>query len=261
MLAIERKGQILEYLLRNRTATVNSLAEMMQVTEETIRRDLRSLESDGSLVRTHGGAFIPEEVSSKLFYDSRDKMNQQSKERIAKECVKLINQGDCIFLDSSTTVSHLAMEISNMELTVITNSLAVCNYLTPHSNIHLVALGGNYLSSLCAFSSPITTHMMDNYCVDKAFFTCHSIDINSGLTDIHENSCNLRLSAIRHSKFACCLAGSSKFERLSYLKLCDFDGIDALVTDYNLDSNWRKRLDDSGVWYLGKSESPFAADD
>lgn len=255
MLAIERRNNIIEYLQLYKTATVSDLARRLGVTEETIRRDLTRMEKEGMLLRTHGGAFLPEGTANTLSSDARAQRNRAGKEAIARMACGLVSDGETLFLDSSTTAFYLAQELASRPLTIITNSLPTANLLSPHKNIHLIVLGGDFTASVCAFTGLQTMQSMNDYYVDKAFFSCRSIDLQSGLTDVHEDTCNLRRSALSRCKFACCIADESKFFRTSYIRLCGFDSIDALITDCALDAAWTDQLDEHGVLYPGKKHS------
>ena len=258
MLAIERRNSIFEYLSFNRTANVSKLAGMMNVTEETIRRDLSIMEKEGMLMRTHGGAIISEDAVRTITNDARVNANKLSKQFIAAECVKLVSNGDTLFFDSSTTAYYIAQEVRGMRLTVITNSLGIANLLKDCQSIHLIGIGGDYDGDMNAFCSASSIENLNKYYVDKAFFSCRSIDLEAGLTDVVEITCNLRATIIQNSKYSLCVADKYKFNHCSCMRICGFESISALITDYEFDDVWRTRLDSCGVWYLGKSDSPFA---
>lgn len=258
MLAIERRNSIFEYLSFNRTANVSSLAQMMDVTEETIRRDLSVMEKEGKLTRTHGGAVLSDNAVRTITNDVRVNANKESKQFIATECAKLVTQGDTLFFDSSTTAYYVAQELRAMRLTVITNSLGIANLLKEYPNIHLIGIGGDYDPDMNAFCSASTIETLNKYYVDKAFFSCRSIDLEAGLTDVVETTRDLRASIIQNSKYSLCVADKNKFNHCSCMRICGFESITALITDYVFDNAWRERLDSNGVWYLGRDGSPFS---
>ena len=255
LLAIERRNNINEFLQLYKTASVAELAKRLGVTEETIRRDLKVMESSGQLLRTHGGAFISEKAANTVTTDARAKKNQEGKEVIARMASKLVSDGETLFLDSSTTAFYLAQALAAYPLTIITNSLPTASLLTQHKNIHLIMLGGDYTASMSAFYGSQTVQSMNDYFVDKAFFSCRSLDLASGLTDAHEDTCSLRRKVLSRSKFSCCIADQSKLGHSSYIRLCGFDGINALVTDCPLNQEWRDFLDAHDVLYPGKKNS------
>lgn len=258
VLAIERRNNILEFLQLYRTASVADLARRLGVTEETIRRDLKRMEGSGLLQRTHGGAFLTDGTVNPLSSDARIKRNQPGKEAIARMAARLVKDGETLFLDSSTTAFYLAQELAARTLTILTNSLPTANLLSQHANIHLIVLGGDFTASVGALTGSQTLRGMDEYYVDRAFFSCRSVDLESGLTDVHEDTCSLRRKALSRSRFACCMADESKLHRTSYIRLCGLDDIDALLTDAPLDAAWREKLDEHQVLYPGKPGTVLA---
>ena len=129
MLAITRKQAIKKLLQEQKSVTISDLSERLNVTKETIRRDLRAMEKDQELIRTHGGAYILEGVQNDLDVITRQALRITEKEIIAQKCDALIQPSDIIFLDSSTTSWYIARKIVNRKLTVVTTSLEIANIL------------------------------------------------------------------------------------------------------------------------------------
>ena len=154
MLAVTRKTKIKEIILERKSITVLELAKRFSVTEETIRRDFKQLEDEGFLTRTYGGAFIQDGVANNIDLTIRETAYTENKQNIAEKCQNIINNGDSIFLDSSTTALQIAKAIKNMRLTVSSNSLLIINELCEKENIHLVTLGGTYLPDNKALQIP-----------------------------------------------------------------------------------------------------------
>lgn len=154
MLAVTRKSEIKDIVLEKKSVTVTELAKIFSVTEETIRRDLKQLESEGFLTRTYGGAFIQDGVENNIDLSIRETAYLKNKQAIASRCRELIHNGDSIFLDSSTTTLTIAKAISDMRLTVVTNSLMIINELCDKANIHLIAIGGQLYSEGKSFQRP-----------------------------------------------------------------------------------------------------------
>ena len=130
MLAPERQKYILDTLEQTGAVTVSKLAQSLDVTEETIRRDLEKLEAKDALVRTHGGAVPVEESAYDLSLEKRKSANVEAKQKLAKLASEHVVPGDTIFLDASTTTYYLANELKlKKNITVITNSLRVIEHL------------------------------------------------------------------------------------------------------------------------------------
>ena len=124
MLAIERKNEILDKLRAEQRVLVSDLAEYYNVTEETIRRDLDKLEKEGYATKTYGGAILGNSTKTDLSYTIRNKTNVDAKNQIAALASRLIEDGDHLMLDDSSTSLYLAKKLKEKKnLTVITNSV------------------------------------------------------------------------------------------------------------------------------------------
>lgn len=238
MLAITRKSEIRDLILEKKSVTVTELAKLFVVTEETIRRDLKQLEGEGFLTRTYGGAFIQDGVENNVDLSIRENTFLKSKQAIANRCRQIIHNGDSIFLDSSTTALAIAKAISDMRLTVVTNSLMIVNALCELSNIHLVCIGGNYTPRDKAFNGLSTSTSLTTFYLDKTFMSCRSLSMEHGITDSLDSVAAVRQSLITRSKEIYLVADFSKFDKTSFIYITDFNKITGLVTDQKLSSQW-----------------------
>ena len=159
MLKKERQERILQTVSDKRYCTVNTLSKTLYVAPITIRRDLEEMEKAGLLKRCHGGAAIEDHRNREVPFELRDRENAEAKIRIAQKAAKLLKEGDTVFLDASSTVSHIADFITpDLELTIITNSVYVLEklrgkqircYLLPRlTHRTLRFLIGNHMLSL-----------------------------------------------------------------------------------------------------------------
>ncbi len=125
MFATERKRAILDLLEKQGKVKVIELSETFDVSEPTIRRDIKELDEKGMLIRTHGGAIAREEGEHEpSFHEKQDKYFKE-KESIGKLAAGLVNEGDTILLDSGTTTLQIAKELMVKNITVVTNSLDI----------------------------------------------------------------------------------------------------------------------------------------
>ena len=126
MLALERRNLILEKLQTEKKVVVSELSQLYEVSEETIRRDLDKLEKEGLAIKSYGGAVINEDVSIDLPFNIRKNQNVSGKQKMAEIAASLVQEGDHIFLDASTTAVFVAKALKEKErLTVITNSMEI----------------------------------------------------------------------------------------------------------------------------------------
>ena len=254
MLPITRRQKIKEYVAEKKSATVLGLAELFGVTDETIRRDLKALEKEGVLMRTHGGAFIQTGVENLVNAGLRTGIYVENKTIIASICKGLINNGDAIFLDNSTTCLYIAKAVEDMRLTIVTNSLSIVDNLTGRENLNIISLGGVFSHSEKAFYGGITINNLSEYYVDKVFISCRSLSIEHGITDSTERWNQVRQAAVERSKKTYLVADFSKFNEISFRRMCGFDRITAIITDKPLGEDWHQAMNQQGCMIYDQPE-------
>ncbi len=247
MLALARKNKIRDIVFEKKSVTVSQLAKKFSVTEETIRRDLKTLEDAGVLTRTYGGAFIQDGVINDISVSVREDILVPNKKIIAKECGKLIKNGDTISIDASTTAFQICDEIKTKRITVLTHSIAVINLLKEFDNISLIATGGVVIGKNQFFAGKTARENISEYFVDKAFISCRTIDMQNGVTEASEELAEIRRTFIERADKAYLLADHTKFDRTSFIKICDFNKLAGVVVDRPLSLQWQSFLKKSGV--------------
>lgn len=247
MLAITRKNKIKEIITEKKSATVAELAKLFNITEETIRRDLSQLESEGFLKRIYGGAYIEDIVQSDLDVRLREKIMVKDKEIIANECARIIMDGNSIFLDASTTSLYIATKIKNKKITVITNSLKIANLLSDSESVRLLLVGGILDSSSLSFVGKNTENDMRQYFVDKAFISCRSIHLKTGITDSNEQQAEVRKLALQHSNHTYLVVDHTKFNKTSFALIGRIDEIDTVVVNKPLPEEWKNAFQANNV--------------
>lgn len=238
MLAVTRKNKIRDILTERKSVTVTELSKTFEVTEETIRRDLKSLEDSGFLTRTYGGAFIQDGVENNVNISIREVAYTQSKTAIAKACRNIIHNGDSIFLDSSTTALFIAKAIHDMRLTVVTNSLLIVDELAEKETIRLICIGGSFSREAKAFHGTVALQALDCFYLDKTFMSCRSLSMEHGITDSSESIGIIRQKLLDRSNEIYLIADYSKFDKTSFLHICNFSALSGIVTDKNFSSEW-----------------------
>ena len=238
MLAITRREVIREQLKEHKSIQITELAELLQVTRETIRRDLRSLEKDGELIRTHGGAYILDGVQNDLDLSTRQFLRVPEKESIARKCEKLIQNGDYIFLDDSSTCWFIARAIMYRKVAVLTNSLEIINLLSASSSVKLFVVGGEYSAATKSFSKSSAIWCMEHYRVDKSFISCRSVSMEAGLTDTNDTDAMLHKLALDHAHERYLAIDSSKLNRDSFAEIAPLSCLDGIIMDCPFPEDW-----------------------
>lgn len=253
MLAAVRKEKIKTYMLEKKDVTVTELSQLFSVSEETIRRDLRMLEDEGIVIRTHGGAVLSKRVKSTVDNKVLANLFTESKRSIAAQCGQFIHEGDCIYLDASTTASAICNELGGKHITVLTNSLQIINHLCESGSLKLICVGGNFVRSRQCFVGRETNEQLSHYYVDIAFISCRSLNMKTGITDSDDDVAEVKQIITRHANRVCLIADHTKFDKTSFTRVCNFSDIDDIVTDRPLSNEWVRFAEERNIriWDAG----------
>lgn len=242
MLAIERKNQILEKLRQEQRVLVGELSVLYGVTEETIRRDLDKLEREGYATKTYGGAIWGNSTKTDLSYVVRNKTNVEAKRAIARTAAELIQNGDHIMLDESSTSLFIAKELKDRkkELTLITNSVEIVMELRDVSGWNIMSTGGQLLPNSLELAGPQCHQMLRSHHVDKLIMSCKGIDPTAGITDSSEYHSSTKQTMLSSARKAILALDHTKFDKISFVTIADFSNISAVVTDRAPSGEWRE---------------------
>ncbi len=247
MLAVERRKHIMEKLQQEGKVYVPELSRTFEVTEETVRRDLEKLEKEGLLRRSYGGAILEERTNEDLSFVKRSSINSNLKEIIGKQAAALIQDGDTIMMDSSTTCLALLRSLSGRSgLTIITNSIRLAYDFT-NSPFHIISTGGSLRANSFALTGPITHSSLEKYHVDFAAFSCKGIDMKRGIMESNEEESIVKQTMIEQAKKSILLVDHTKFDRIAFTTTCNFSHISTIVTDRPPGREWMDFLEDKQV--------------
>jgi len=239
MLAIERRNKILAILQKESRVVVSDLSKAFHVTEETIRRDLEKLEKDGFAKKAYGGAIINESVNVDLPFTVRKTTNVSGKQEIAEIIASMIQDGDHIMLDASSTAVYIAKQLKNKKnLTIITNSIEILLELSEVTGWKVLSTGGVMKEGSLSLVGYQAEKMISSFHVDKAIISCKGLDIEKGITDSNEMEAHIKKLMFDNANVKIVAADSTKFDRISFTKICDLSEIDMIVTDVTLDQKW-----------------------
>lgn len=231
MLKNERQESILNILKEKHFCSVQHLTKQLFVAPITIRRDLVEMEAAGLLRRCHGGASILDFANREVPFDLRSRENTSAKARIGQKAVCLLNHGDTVFLDASTTVSHLADYISaELDLTIITNSIRVQEKLKGRG-IKCYLTGGMLLENSCALVGHIAEQTLSSLFADICFFSSQGITEDGLITDFSEDETRIRKCMIANASRSIFLYDHSKLGKRFLFKVCDAAQLYTTITD------------------------------
>jgi DeoR family fructose operon transcriptional repressor len=232
MFAVERHQRILEMLLKSGTVTTTKAAKTLGISEETIRRDFEKLEEDGHLTRKHGGAVGNNDIRRDLSLKSRQITNVAEKEIIAKLALDLIQAGDTIFLDASSTAFYLAGTLPDMEMTVLTTGLKTAVELTRHPAIRVILAGGIVSHRSLSCEGSLTNQMLEGYHVQKAFLSCRGFNSKQGFGESNAEQAALKRQVMSLTDQTILLVDHSKFGVKPPYLFARLEDIDVLITNH-----------------------------
>ncbi len=247
MLAAERKSLILEKLQEEKKVIVSELSGQFGVSEETIRRDLEKLEKEGLCTKSYGGALLRENGSVDLPFAIRQKKNMEGKRVIAGHIAGLLEEGDHIFLDASTTALSILEQIRDKEITVITNSVEVLMAASEDNRWSVMSTGGTLMERYMALVGPMAMCGIQSVNADKVILSCKGIDMEKGITDANELFAQVKQTMLRHAGKAILAVDYTKFNRIGFSNICGTGDIDLVVTDRKPSQEWLACFKEKGV--------------
>lgn len=247
-----RHEHILIRLTSDKKVSVSPLAEELDVSMETIRRDLKAMEDHGLLRRIHGGA-VPVVGEQDRPLVERTRMAAKEKSRIASLALQLLEPGMTVFLDTGTTTLALARELSSAApLTVITNSIDVALVIARQTQHRVQVTGGSLRTNDNALLGYDTLDSVRKYNFDVAFMGIAAIHPESGLMDYGDHEAELRRVLVKLARSSVVLADYSKFGKKARIHTLPLRAIDVLISN--------KRPSDAMIQALNQAEVEIVHD-
>jgi DeoR family fructose operon transcriptional repressor len=250
MYAEERQQAIARLVTQRGRMSVNQLAREYDVTTETVRRDLSTLERMGLVRRVHGGVVPPSSLSLiEAGLRERDQVNTERKERIARAALdQLPPLGGTILLDAGTTTSRLASLLPpDHSLTVVTHGVPIAARLAGQRQIDLRLLPGRVRRTTQAAVGADTVEVLSHLRVDVAFVGTNGVTAEHGLTTPDPDEAAVKRALIASGRRVVALADASKFGVETAVRFAAPGEIDVLVTDSDVSSTDRRALTTAGI--------------
>lgn len=243
LFAEERRGQILQILEEKSKIVVPELCGLFDVSPATIRSDLRDLESEGKLKRTHGGAIALNKTTFELDSNKKEVEHIEEKQQIAQRAAQLVEDGDTIALDTGTTTLEFAKcLVHKKNLTVVTNDLKIAAFLEANSESHILIIGGVLRRGFHCSMGPMAVADLANINVDKVFMATNAISPQRGFTTPSLEQAEVKKALMRVASEIIMLAESSKIGKVTFIKFADLFEVDKLVTDSNINKRMQSTL-------------------
>lgn len=252
VLPLERRRKIIEQVSANHSVKVVDLSKEFDVTEETIRRDLEKLEKEKILVRTYGGAVLTDKTGDDEPFSIRSRENIESKKAIGLAISEIIQDGDVIMMDSSTTSLEVAKVIGDSKnITLITNSMGLAMEAVQYDKMQVICAGGTLRRKSLSFIGPAAKQSIQNYYADKVILSCKGIHMEKGIMESNEMESEVKNTMINTAKTVILAVDHTKFGNLAMVRALEFSKIDMVVTDTKPSPKWIKYFEKMGIECLG----------
>ena len=233
MLSDERRAVLINKLREDGYIQAADLAAVLHVSTATIRRDLVQLQQEGFCTRTRGGAVRSSQGTTlELPYVLKKQQNMAEKEAIAREAVKLIEDGDTLILDSGSTTYALACLMTEKQrLTIVTNDLQIAVLLANNPAVHLVCTGGIARPQVFTLQGTEVADFIKTLRVDKTFLGADAIHEDGSIGNVNIEEVAIKQAMIRSASSVILLADSSKFTVKGFAEVGTLKEVDFLITD------------------------------
>lgn len=246
----ERHEEIIRIIQREGSITNVRIQQEFGVGYDSAKRDLRLLEEQGKLKRTHGGAIAVRQVAvgKPEKYMNRDiQVIKKNYVQIAKYAVSLIEDNDTVYISAASVGYFMVQHIpEKIKIRAVVNSIEIAELLRPLDNVRVIMLGGEMDSKgMCRDS--FTVEMLKRLRFDKAFITAAAISPDFGISI--QNTINLDYlnTIIKQAKQVIGLFPVEKIGFESVVSICPADKLDLLVTDWNVTEEWKQKFEEIGL--------------
>lgn len=242
----ERMQRVLELLETRDGVHVSELAGEFSVSEVTIRQDLAELAREGLVARVRGGVRPLQRGQSELAFDLRLRLEADRKQAIARAAAAMVDEGEAVALDSSTTAYYLALELrAKRELVVVTNGLLIAAALADAPGINVLVTGGMLRLSAMSLVGDLGANVLRTTRINKGFLGARGLSIERGLMDLNPEEVRIKQEMADACERVIGILDGTKWHRSALLSFVAADRVDAIVTDASAPADevevWRAR--------------------
>lgn len=243
----ERRLAILHLLNREGRASVNNLSHEFGVSEVTIRTDLQILADRSLIVRTHGGA-VPASRNPTLSLDVRRVEQVAEKDRIGYTAASMVENGEAVFLDTSSTSLAIARHLENhRDLTVLTNSLALAYLMLDMPQVTVVIPGGILQRDTASLIGLDELEMLRRFNIQKGFFGAHGLTQREGLTDVSAAEAEVKREMVKMCRQVIAVFDATKWGRVGLASFAWMHDLDFIITDRNAPADLVEQVRGFGI--------------
>jgi DeoR/GlpR family transcriptional regulator of sugar metabolism len=242
----ERMQRVLQMLETRDSVPVTELAHVFAVSEVTVRNDLSQLARQGLVARVRGGVRPLQRGQSELGFDFRLRLEVDRKQAIARAAAALVDDGEAIALDASTTAYYLALELrTKRELVVVTNGMLIAASLADAPGITVLLTGGMLRLSAMSLVGDLGADLLRATRINKGFLGARGLSIERGLMDLNPDEVRIKQEMADACERVVGILDGTKWHRSALLSFVPADGVHAIVTDTSAPADeveaWRAR--------------------
>jgi DeoR/GlpR family transcriptional regulator of sugar metabolism len=238
--------QVLQMLETRDSVHVTELAETFAVSEVTVRSDLTELARQGLVARVRGGVRPLQRGQSELGFDFRLRLEVDRKQAVARAAAALVDDGEAIALDASTTAYYLALELrAKRELVVVTNGMLIAASLADAPGINVLVTGGMLRLSAMSLVGDLGADLLRSTRINKGFLGARGLSLERGLMDLNPDEVRIKQEMAEACERVIAIVDGTKWHRSALLSFVPADGVHAIVTDTSAPAEevkaWRAR--------------------
>lgn len=241
----KRQSQILDLLTQNKKLKVTELSDVLNVSQVTIRKDLSALEESGIIVREHGYAKLNEsdDINNRLAY------HYDIKQKIAEKAVESIEDGETVMIESGSCCALVALEIAKTkkDVTLITNSAFIADYIRKTGNVRIILLGGEYQEESQVMVGPITRKCAEGFFVDKLFVGTDGFTKETGFTGNDYMRSEAVKDMAKQASNVIIVTDSVKFQQKGVVSLLDTKKVSYVYTDSKIPEDAEEYLVENNI--------------
>lgn len=239
MLIEERLIKIENLIKQNDFCSIIEISVKFNISKATVRRDLQILADKNVLRQVRGGATsLVSGTALEPSYSVKKSINHEEKTRVGERAVELVREGETIIIDSGSTMVEMAKALKNKKnITVATNDILIANELVHFKDINLTVIGGDIRKNYYTMYGYIALLALEHINADKVFLGVDAIDCTKGCMITNTEEVVIKKAMMAAAKERIVICDHSKFTNLAFIKLCQINEIDRIITGQELDSN------------------------
>ncbi|WP_127959457.1 DeoR/GlpR family DNA-binding transcription regulator [Serratia microhaemolytica] len=248
MIPSERRDFIYRYVHEYQLASIAVLAELMNVSHMTVRRDIRQLEEEGKVISVSGGVRLSDALRQELAYQEKAQLHHRQKRAIGQYAASIVEDGQVIYLDAGTTTFEIARHLAErFNLTVVTNDFSIIEHLMNRPQLSLFHTGGRVDQRNFSCVGSCAAMLLQTLNIDVAFISSSSWDLEHGISTPYEEKVALKQTLLEVARRKVLVSDSSKYGKYGMFRVCHLAALDDIICDAALPPDTQQQLMERGV--------------